>query len=203
MRTDLDRLFEQLWTNYVAITPHARRIRDFLEQRGEPFVNDHVAFRTFDRAPVSLPDLEHHLVGLGYRRHAPYHFPAKRVKAFGYLPPEPDYPRVFLSEVMTQMLSERAQRVIGRLCDEIDPTDVTGPEVFWSGRLWAPIAHAEYLQLAEESEYAAWVAALGIRPNHFTWSVNRLESFTGIEAVVDALEAEGYARPSTRARRKS
>jgi hypothetical protein len=46
--------------------------------------------------------------------------------------------------------------------------------------------------LLEESEYAAWVAAFGFRPNHFTVSVNDLKQFSGIAEVNQFVKDNGF-----------
>ena len=47
--------------------------------------------------------------------------------------------------------------------------------------------------MREVSEYAAWVAAIGFRPNHFTVLVNELQTFDSLQQVNDFLESEGFA----------
>ena len=50
------------------------------------------------------------------------------------------------------------------------------------GRPWNLTAD-EYLKLADESEYASWVAAYGFRPNHFTVLVNELSNLKTLPEV--------------------
>lgn len=179
--------FERLWEDYVHVAPQAGRLRACLEARGETIVNDHVAFRTFDRGPINLEALEPHLLKLGYQRYEPYHFEDKKLRAWGYL--LEGHPRVFLSELETRHFSEELQATVDRLCAQVDPAQIQ----LWSGRLWEPVTYAEYERLAEESEYAGWVAALGLRANHFTISVNHLKTFDGLPGLLDFLEEQGYA----------
>ena len=49
-----------------------------------------------------------------------------------------------------------------------------------------------YEELLEESEYAAWVAAFGIRPNHFTVNLNALKRINGISAFNQFLKDKGF-----------
>jgi len=178
--------FANLWDDYVRIAPQAARLRACLEARGEAIVNDHVAFRTFDLAPINLEVLERPLLDLGYRRHEPYHFEDKKLRAWGYL--LEGHPRVFLSELETRHFSHFLQETVARLCAQVDPAAIQ----LWSGRLWEPVTHEVYQRLAEESEYAGWVAALGLRANHFTVSVNHLQSFAGLPELLDFLEEQGF-----------
>lgn len=184
--------FDALWKDYVSMTPQAERIKTAFEERGERVLNDHVAFRTLALDPMGLERLEPHILNLGYKRLAPYEFPAKKLRAYGYLPPESDQPRVFISELLVDQLTPAAQEVLKRLASQVDASRATEPEVLWAGRLWAPITWSEYELLSSESEYAAWLASIGIRPNHFTISVNGLDKHLEVEDVLRVVEEIGY-----------
>ncbi|MEQ8210068.1 MAG: DUF1338 domain-containing protein [Lacipirellulaceae bacterium] len=190
---NIDQFFAALWDDYVAMTPQAARIKAAFEERGETVLNDHVAFRTLALEPIGLEKLEPHILALGYQRFEPYEFPAKKLKAFGYLPPQPDFPRIFLSELMVDQLSPAAQEVLQKCAAQVDASRVDSPDVLWAGRLWEPISFDEYETLLAESEYAAWLTTVGIRPNHFTISVNGLEKHTEVEDVLKVVESLGLA----------
>lgn len=188
-----DAFFAALWTDFVRLAPAAASIHDALVAAGETVVNDHVAFRTFDRGPIALDQLEPHLLALGYVRGAPYLFEDKGLRAFGYVHPDPAAPLVFLSELLTARLSPEANAVIDALVAQIPADAVTGPEIFWSGRPWAPVDHATWLRLGAESEYAAWVAAHGFHANHFTVRLNDLsEPLRPVDAILAFVEARGF-----------
>ena len=190
---DASTFFESLWENYVAMTPQAAKIRRAFQSLGEQVVNDHVAFRTLALQPIGLEQLEPHLLAMGYRRLAPYEFPTKKLRAFGYVSDAPNAPRIFLSELLVDQLSPAAATILKRLVEPIDPQQVAHPEVLWVGRLWEPISYADYQTLLAESEYAAWFATLGLRPNHFTISVNHLKKTTEVEQVLQVVESLGLA----------
>lgn len=78
---DIAPFFSRLWDDYTAMTPQARRIHDAFVSAGETIVNDHVAFRTFDRSPIRLSHLEPHLLALGYTPLESYDFEAKKLLA--------------------------------------------------------------------------------------------------------------------------
>lgn len=189
---DIETFFGELWKDYIAMTPQAERIKSAFEERGETIENDHVAFRTLALEPINLASLEPHILKLGYQRFEPYEFPEKKLKAYGYLPPSPGQPRVFLSELLVDQLSQPAQAVLRRIAGEVDPARVAKPDVLWAGRLWEPIEWWEYELLQEESEYAAWLASIGIRPNHFTISVNGLTKHPEVEEVLKVVEEIGF-----------
>jgi hypothetical protein len=184
--------FARLWGDYIAMAPKAAKIKELFESRGEEVRNDHIAFRTYGLEPIGLSALEQPILALGYERYEPYRFEAKKLNAFGYLHPDGVLPRIFLSELEVGALSGEAQAIIGGLVDQVDITRVGHDDILWSGRLWSPIAYSDYCKLLEESEYAAWVAALGIRPNHFTISVHDLAQTPTLEGVLDVVEEAGY-----------
>ncbi|TWU00050.1 hypothetical protein Pla108_09930 [Botrimarina colliarenosi] len=184
--------FDHLWSDYVAMTPQAGRIKSAFEDRGERVVNDHVAFRTLALEPIGLKALEPHLLAVGYTPYEPYDFKDKKLSAYGYLPPEPELPRVFLSELRVNELSPAAAKILEGLAAQVDPARVADPSVLWAGPLWEPVSWEDYQTLQAESEYAAWVASIGIRPNHFTIGINYLEKTTSVEEVLQVVEGLGY-----------
>ncbi|GGX88210.1 DUF1338 domain-containing protein [Litchfieldella qijiaojingensis] len=188
---DINTFFSRLWDDYTVMTPQASRIHDAFVDEGETIVNDHVAFRTFDRGPITLAALEPHLLALGYTRFEPYEFKAKKLRAYGYLPPSDDLPRVFLSELKCDELSPEAQAIVDGLIAQIEPARVASPEVMWAGRLWQAPSFEDYQTLMAESEYAAWLAIIGLRANHFTISVNHFQRYDSVEKVLAKVESLG------------
>lgn len=186
-----EEFFKNLWHDYTTIAPLARKLHDAVEARGETVQNDHIAFRTYNIAPINLESLEKHILGVGYQRYEPYDFKEKKLRAYGYIHPE-GHPRVFLSELKTEEFSESLQKTVQSLCAQIDPARVEKPDVMWAGRLWEPVSYEKYQELLEESEYAAWVAAMGLRANHFTISVNELKTLDSIEDLADFIESQGF-----------
>ncbi|MBU2863116.1 DUF1338 domain-containing protein [Reinekea forsetii] len=184
--------YSALWQDYVNMTPQAETIANALRQRGEEVLNDHVAFRTFNIGPITIKDLEPYLLELGYTRYEPYHFAAKKLDAYGYTPPSKDLPRVFLSELRVEELSDTAQKIVHDLVAQIDAKEVNDPSIFWRGRLWKAPSYEDYLTLAEESEYAAWLSIIGLRANHFTINVNALMQTTEVAQVNDLVEELGF-----------
>ena len=129
---------------------------------------------------------------LGYRRFAPYQFEDKKLDAWGYVSKIPGAPRVFLSELRTGALSPPVRAIVERLCAQIDPERVADASVFHAGPLWTVPSWQEYGLLRAESEYAAWLAAIGLRANHFTISVNSLRAPATLEGVVARVERAGH-----------
>lgn len=187
---DRTKFFEALWADFAIIAPQAAAILKRLEEHGEHIENDHVAFRTFNQAPLSLQRLEPLVLAFGYSLLDEYRFEDKHLRARAYVCP--GAPRVFLSELLCEELSGWAQAIISQLLAQVPPGFASTPDVFWAGRPWAPVSFADYERLSNESEYAGWLAALGLRPNHFTVSINSLKKLRGVEDVLDFVEAAGY-----------
>jgi hypothetical protein len=183
--------FTALWQDFETIAPGAAATKKRLEEYGESVVDDHVAFRTFDRSPIGIAELEPVILALGYRLLDEYRFEAKHLRARAYVCPAS--PRVFLSELLSEELSGWAQDTIAGLISQVPEDIASGPGVFWAGRPWGPLAFADYQRLSDESEYAGWLSALGLRPNHFTVSVNRLQRLPDVESVLRFVESAGYA----------
>jgi len=188
----LDEWFVRLWEDYAAIAPQAASIRTKLEERGERIVDDHVAFRTLDVAPIALDQLGAIVEDLGYEPFDDYDFPDKKLRARSYTHPD-RWPRIFLSELLVDQLAVEHAAILRGLVDQIDDDVELGPDAFWAGTLWEPVSFDDYAGLRDASEYAAWVAALGLRPNHFTLNVNGLDSFRGRTSLLNCAADQGFA----------
>jgi hypothetical protein len=113
-----------------------------------------------------------------------YHFEGKKLNAYWYAPPSPEYPRIFMSELIVKDLSEKAQEIIHSYTGNIhqDPVDTldldNGQEIgeFFHQPLWTLPSIEDYRILLEESEYAAWVIYNRYYLNHYTISVHDLEA---------------------------
>lgn len=61
-------LFQSLWNDYIErLCPSADRVHQLL-QEDEPLINDHIALRTFNLAPLGLETLAKPFLALGYQR---------------------------------------------------------------------------------------------------------------------------------------
>ena len=189
-------LFERLWEQYRAQTPQAEQIHERLLGRGERPVNDHVALRTFAGGALGLEMLEARLLSLGFKPQGDYQFPEKKLNARSYLHERgAEVPKIFLSELLVEELSAHAQALLRPLLDALEELNfeaLSPEELFSSGRHWPLLSAARYERLARESEYAAWLSVWGLRANHFTISVDQLESFSGLPELLQWLEREGF-----------
>ncbi|MDO6718759.1 DUF1338 domain-containing protein [Psychrosphaera sp. 1_MG-2023] len=197
MHNNVNELFDNLWQNYLTVTPSANKIHQLLgSTQQDDIVNDHIALRTFNLPKVGLDKLAAHFEAVGYKECGEYHFDAKCLYAKHFEHSDPNQPKVFISELLVEKFSAPLQQVIKTLVDNIDASAVTADNFLYSGRHWE-LDSATYDMLLEESEYAAWTAAWGYRANHFTVNVNTLKDFDTLESVNDKLKAAGFPLNTT------
>ncbi|MEX1016410.1 MAG: DUF1338 domain-containing protein [Phycisphaeraceae bacterium] len=187
----LDDLIDQLWNDYVNLNPHAQRVHDLLRERDETIVNDHIAFRTFDDPRVNIDVLAAPFLAHGYTARDSYTFPEKKLFARHYEHSDDGKPKVFISELKTDGFSETLRRTVQNLVDQVPDERTRRADFPVAGRLW-DVNYDSYQQLAGESEYAAWLAALGFRANHFTVYVNAFKSFDSLEQLNSFLKKQGF-----------
>ncbi len=193
MTTDaLHSLLDAMWQDYLKINPDARRIHQLFAERNDTIVNDHIALRTFDLPKVNIRALSAPFVRAGYKPKGEYFFPTKKLFAEHFEhPDDPTLPKIFISELHVDQLSESASEMIHQFVSQIPDERVGQDDFCYSGRHWT-LSFDTYRQLLDESEYAAWLSAFGYRPNHFTIFVNALQSHHSIDQVNDFLLEQGF-----------
>ena len=172
-------LLDVLWRDYVAASPQAEAIRYALAARGEILSNDHVALRTFALPGVAADALARPFEALGWRRCVPDEVHGA-VRACCWHHDDAALPWVMISELAIDALSPSAQAVIRALVDQQPAPAQRGALPY--DRPWRP-SYADYCMLLAESEHAAWVAAFGLRANHFTIDVAALSTFPDLVAL--------------------
>jgi hypothetical protein len=200
----LEVVLEGLMRRYSERVPDVGKILGAMESQGlvanrMEIENDHIAFRTMGVPQLGIKSFEKIFGHYGYQKREPYFFEAKKLDAFWYAPPEPQYPRIFVSELRVGDLSAEAQRIIHSYTDEVksDPVDQLDLEdgetvdQFLHSGLWRLPTWADYSRLLEESEYAAWVIYNRYYLNHFTVSVHNLpephDTVAGFNVFVEGL----------------
>ena len=174
-------IFERLWIQYSCDNPSAGKIYDLFQKSGERVINDHVAFRTFDDPRVDIDVIAQPFIEAGYVPKGEYIFEVKKLRARHYeLPGEPEYPRVFISELMLKQCSVDLQQTIKHQLDALPISLLSSSDLIFKGTIFNSISYELYNRLRDESEYAAWLYVFGYRANHFTVSINYLEHFKGI-----------------------
>jgi len=185
-------LLEALWRDYVASTPQAERVHALLAARGETIRSDHIALRTFGAPSIGIDTVARVFEDHGWVAQSDeYRFPAKHVRARHWRHADPAVPKVFISELVVAEMSPGAQATIAALVARAPENFAERADLAWAGRPWH-LTHSEYEALRKESEYAAWVAAFGIRVNHFSVDVNALSTFPDLTALNTYLVEHGF-----------
>ncbi len=187
-KQSVEELFENMWQDYLALNPDALKIFNLFSEKNQ-VVNDHVALRTFGLPGLDIESIAQPLVDLGYQAVQDYDFQEKKLRAKHYA--HPSMPLVFISELKVEAFSREVQAIIKLLAAQVDLNQVKQQNFIYSGRPWAMTFDA-YDRLLEESEYAAWVAVFGYRPNHFTVSANALEQFANLQQVNEFVKQNGF-----------
>ena len=189
----LDLLLEGMWENYLALNPDARRIYTLFSQiNNDVVVNDHIALRTFNLDKVCLDKIAQPFIASGYSEKGTYNFKKKKLTAKHFEHEDPSRPKIFISELRVEELSETTQKMIKILVSQLPEENVEDPHFCYSGCPW-DISSGDYELLLKESEYAAWMAVFGYRPNHFTVSINHLKALTTVEEVNRFLLDKGFS----------
>jgi len=184
--------FEALWQQYTAITPQASAIHQLLAERGEQPVNDHVALRTFGTEKLGLQALVPLIEAIGYQVKGDYEFTQKNLTAVHFEhQDDPNHPKIFLSQLNIESLPGDLQAIVAGLDAQVNPEKTGELNFLFSGRPW-DLSFADYIQLLQVSEYAAWTAAFGYRANHFTVSINHLLTFFDIKTLNAFLQDQGF-----------
>jgi hypothetical protein len=162
--------------------------------------NDHIAFRTMGVPLLGIQSLEKIFCHYGYEKKDYFRFEGKKLDAYWFAPPSPKFPRIFISELKVEELSEEAQAIILSYTNEIkadplDAIDLDDPHAvaaFLHTPLWRLPKLSDYLRLLEESEYASWVIYNRYYLNHYTISVHQLkEGYNTLEQFNQFLESIG------------
>jgi len=183
-------MLDEMWQDYLELNPAACQIHQLFSDLNYQVINDHIALRTFDLEEVNIAQMATPFIEAGYEAAGEYNFPAKKLFAQHFQHTDPALPKIFISQLMTETLSSESQLLVHNLVAEVDPSQHSADKLCYCGRPWE-VSYAEYQQLLQESEYAAWLAAFGFRPNHFTIFVNALTSHQSIEEVNQFLKSHG------------
>lgn len=185
-------LLQTMWVDYCDLNPAARRIYDLFTQEGELVLNDHIALRTFNHPRLGIRNLSRAFEKFGYKMmDQEYFFKEKKLYARHWEHEDPTLPKIFISELELEKVSPFVRETMTKLIEKIPQSLIDSDHFSLSGRPW-DMSFEIYSKLAEESEYASWVAAWGFRPNHFTVNVNALKKFNDLPTLNKFVEGKGY-----------
>ncbi len=203
--TSLDKILHHLFVPYMERVPDVKKVTNAMIEEGiissiDDIVNDHIAFRTMGVKHLGIQSFEKIFLHHGYTKKDYYHFENKKLDAYWYAPPDSQYPRIFISELRVQDLTENTRNIIKKYTDTVttDPVDslnLNDPDAvgeFFHKPLWPLPTAEDYQQLLKESEYAAWVIYNRYYLNHYTISIHKLKGkYSNIENFNDFLEKTG------------
>ncbi|MEB8330707.1 DUF1338 domain-containing protein [Flavobacteriaceae bacterium KMM 6897] len=203
----LANVLDALFTPYKTRVPDVAKVNAAMIARGvieneNQIINDHIAFRTLGVPNLGIASFEKIFLHFGYVKRDYYFFEGKKLNAYWYAPPSDEYPRIFMSELRVEDLSEEAQHIIHKYTkhitsdpvDSLDLNDANAVGDFFHNALWQLPTISDYQCLAEESEYAAWVIHNRYYLNHYTISIHEFsEEFNTVEKFNIFLESEGIS----------
>jgi hypothetical protein len=202
----LQKIMDGLMKRYTERVPDVAKVIEALIEENvianaNEIENDHIAFRTLGVPFLGIGSLEKIFLYYGYTKKDYYYFPEKKLDAYWYAPPQPGFPRIFMSQLRVEDLSPSVQEIIYHHTNSIaaDPVDnldldnVVGIDEFLHSGLWKLPTYQSFTTLLAESEYAAWVIYNRYYLNHFTISVHNLkEGYNTVEQFNKFLERRKF-----------
>jgi hypothetical protein len=183
----LDGILDRLMQRYKERVPDVSKVTNGMMEKGVikshmEISNDHIAFRTIGVPKLGIHSFEKIFLHHGYEKKDSFFFEGKRLNAFWYAPPNPKYPRIFISELVLNDMPTKIQDLVTSYTDEVklDPVnqldleDAEAVDKFLHQPLWRLPSWKDYQDLQEVSEYAAWVIYNRYYLNHYTISVHDL-----------------------------
>lgn len=188
----LSEYYEKAWLEYIETTPSAAKISQLLEQNGEKVLNDHIALRTFNHPKCDVSILSQFFQDLGYIKKDNYQFPEKKLFAIHLEHGDnPELPKIFISQLLLEEFSEAFRQLIqDKVMNQI-PEGWSPSDFYFEPMPWK-VSFSDYQALAKESEYGAWIAAMGFRPNHFTISLNHCKKLNTVQKMNTWLKEQGF-----------
>lgn len=188
----INHLLEKMWVDYTEMNPQAQKIYNLFESRGDKVMNDHIAMRTFNHPKVNVDVLSQAFLKSGYEEKGEYQFEEKKLFAKHFQHPDKNMPKVFISELKLEEFSDEFQKEVSDLIEQIPENFMERFDVCSAGRPW-DVSFETYEKLKKESDYGAWLSAIGFRPNHFTVSLNHLSSLKNLRELNQVVKEAGYS----------
>jgi hypothetical protein len=198
-------VMDGLMRRYRERVPDVMKTTKIMQDNGliesfDSIENDHVAFRTMGVEHLGIASFEKIFLAYGYTKKEYFYFEGKKLNAFWFAPPSPQFPRIFVSELRVHDLPADIQSIIYKYTnqittdpvDKLDLTDGYAVDAFLHQPLWETPTWEDFQKLQEVSEYAAWVIYNRYYLNHYTISVHNLPNgYSDIYKFNTLLEANG------------
>src|SRR5687768_5783217 len=109
-------LFDALWETYRRRVSYVATYEQVIQAAKATFVNDHIAFRTFavQQPLAGIASVSRVFEALGYRAAGSYHFEDKQLSAIHFQHTNPQFPKLFISELKVWELPQEAREIINR-----------------------------------------------------------------------------------------
>ncbi|MEN9672571.1 MAG: hypothetical protein RL553_836 [Planctomycetota bacterium] len=210
-------LFDRLWEKFRSRVSYVNNYETLIQESGASFFNDHIALRTFcSQNPLAgISSISRIFEALGYRAADCYNFEDKHLNAIYFQHPQPNFPKVFISELRTWELKPSSKHIIHAalkthrtnlpesfLADlhHLETKSESSRESlldeaveFFLELPWHLPEKSDLLELNLDSQYAAWVLVHGYNVNHFTSLINshKVPALDDIEKTSKALLDSG------------
>jgi len=216
-------LLDNLWDQYLKRMPFARTyVRMVTEKKGR-VIHDHLAFRTLNthtgEQPEGIDAIGHLIRILGYSKAGKYQFPKQHITAFHYEHPDPELPKIFISQLEVDQFPEWVHDLIHDQVTEtpyllsdqgigllnslqqngllpFEAAEILVEELTrYFTRPWGMVRKDTVLKINEVSQYAAWTLLHGNSVNHFAASVNQhqIQDWPDLESTLAALGHAGVS----------
>jgi hypothetical protein len=211
-------LLERLWDDYAERVPYARTYQQMLAELGGKFVNDHIAYRSLalnvGAYYLGISNVRRIFDALEFKERGRIDFPDQKLFAHYVQHAEPDFPKIFVSELkVNELPGEVAQKIreaVDDYSEVLSDADVKAIDSLRDGGTisdellertfrffrqvpWSPPPEDTVQAVNAASQYGAWVLLHGYNVNHFTGYVNRhgIKQASDIESLVDELKKRG------------
>ncbi|PKO20142.1 DUF1338 domain-containing protein [candidate division BRC1 bacterium HGW-BRC1-1] len=219
----ISEFLRRLWDDYAARVTYARVYEEMLTDLGGNFVNDHIAFRTLALTAnghyLGVDNLKRVFDALDFEEKGAIEFSDTHLFARYVQHAEPDFPRIFISELKIDELAPEVAEAIRQSVSgyqqlfsdadvealrRLDETgEIPAGLLEKTVRLftqvpWGPVAESVIKRVNGASQYGAWVLLHGYNVNHFTGYVNRhgVDLVGDIESLIAELKKRGVPMKS-------
>ena len=185
-------LFDTLYARYRSRVEFVRKYEEIIQAHKAGFINDHIAFRTLasQRPMAGIFMISRIFEALGYFAANVYEFPDKHLSSIHYQHLNPQFPKLFITQLKSWDLSLPSRKIIGNVLASHRPFlsddflgDLSNLESlsaaarekmlkilvrYFEEIPWDLPQKKDLLALDQESQYGAWVLVNGYQVNHFT-----------------------------------
>jgi len=190
-------IFDRLWDRYRERVSYVKVYEGIVASYGATFFNDHIALRSLalQNPSMGIFSISRLFEALGYRAAECYNFEDKHLGAIYYQHPNPQFPKLFISELRVAELSVETQDMIRastskmyapplsddllRACCLVETASPKEQEAVVTEAVrvmhtlpWAPPELSQVEAVHKETQYGAWLLVHGYNVNHFTALIN-------------------------------